>query len=118
MAAIAQVECTLFSSLSCGTFEIKTLLVRGCLWWHTALVFYARWLQLLCPPSPQQWQAAMTSQNQVTVSFLTNHQSAQLRLRSPRLIVVEEISMKAPPRINNAESKADVSKELSQVDQD
>ena len=47
MAAIAQVECTLFSSLSCGTFEIKTLLVRGCLWWHTALVYHALWLQLL-----------------------------------------------------------------------
>ena len=43
------------------TFEIKTLLVRGCLWWHTALVYHALWLQLLCPPSPRQWQAAWTS---------------------------------------------------------
>ena len=117
MAAIAQVECTLFSSLSCGTFEIKTLLVRGCLWWHTALVFYARWPQLLCPPSPQQWQAAMTSKNQVTVSFLTNHQSAQLRLRSPRLSVVE-INEGVAKDQQLLKSKADVSKELSQVDQD
>ena len=57
--------------------KIKALLVSGSL-----VVNHAHWLQLLCPPCPWQWQAAMTSTPGDLYRSLTAT-SAQLRLRSP-----------------------------------
>ena len=99
-----------FPSFHTYHIKIKALLVSGSL-----VVNHAHWLQLLCPPCLTV-AGCYDQYTRWSVSFLNSHQSAQLRLRSPRLIVVEEISMKASPRL--LLSKAEVSKELSQVDQD
>ena len=45
-----------FPSFHTYHIKIKALLVSGSL-----VVNHAHWLQLLCPPCPWQWQAAMTS---------------------------------------------------------
>ena len=66
-----------FPSFHTYHIKIKALLVSGSL-----VVNHAHWLQLLCPPCPWQWQAAMTSTPGDLYRSLTAT-SAQLRLRSP-----------------------------------
>ena len=66
-----------FPSFHTYHIKIKAMLVSGFL-----VVNHARWLQLLCPPCPWQWQAAMTSTPGDLYRSLTAT-SAQLRLRSP-----------------------------------